>query len=304
MTEELLLTGLMDMHPGVRRAAVRLAESRLAKSAALVEAVGGLTADTDPAVRYQVGLSAWHMPEPKAGLVLQQLVGEAIGDAWMRAAVINSSARAPLAVLRRVVSDGGAGGGRDEMIRELAALVVKLGTDAAAADALAEIAPLPEAPFIEPWRLEAAAAVLEVMHSRKLSIDALSHSEKASAAIRQMIQTARKLVAAEGMPLNRRSVATELLLHEPQNEQGDIKLLAGLLRADVPPALQTSAAIALARSDKAEAIEALLAGWRRVSPGVRVNLFDLLAGGVTKTEAALRAMREGRIGTGELSAEQ
>ena len=303
MNEELLLAALKDAHAGVRRAAVQLSEDRLEKSAALLDAVSELVLDADAAVRYQVALSAWHMPETPAAALLQHLVHEAATDVWMRAAVINSSARAPLRVLKRVVWETKPGAGRDEMVREIAAMAVKMGADVAAADVLVQIAPAPNG-VIEPWRMEAAATVLEAMNARGRSIDSLAHSLEASAACRRMIQSARALLADARMPLNQRVLATRLMLYEQETTTADIKLLATLLRAEVAPALQTAAVTALARAHHPDAVQALLTGWRRVSPAARAQLFDVMAADTGRAEILLGAIKDGRISAGELSAAQ
>ncbi len=90
--EELLLSALRDEHAAIRREALLLAEPRLAKSAALAQAVLPLAADGDPQVRFQWALTAGELADDRA---VSSLVDVALRDApdrWVRAAVFSSLA--------------------------------------------------------------------------------------------------------------------------------------------------------------------------------------------------------------------
>ncbi len=91
-----LLIGLNDDHPGVREQSIKLSESLLKSSPALLEQVARLVDDENPRIRFQTAFSLGEAEGPAAAKALSKLARRNDHDAWMRAAILSSVT--PLAI--------------------------------------------------------------------------------------------------------------------------------------------------------------------------------------------------------------
>src|SRR5581483_6270791 len=101
---EVVRAALKDVHPGVRRHAIRLAERLLDKSPDLGPQLLALVTDADPQVRLQLAftLGAWR--DPRAADALGTLAVTAGDDPYLTAAVLSSATKDNLrGVLRAVL---------------------------------------------------------------------------------------------------------------------------------------------------------------------------------------------------------
>ena len=88
---EIVIRGLADEHPGVRRHAVRLSESLVAASPPLGDALLKMAADPDAQVRLQLAYSLGEWNDPRAGRVLARLALEGADDRYLAAAALSSA---------------------------------------------------------------------------------------------------------------------------------------------------------------------------------------------------------------------
>ncbi len=91
LSDELVLRGLRDEHPEVRRHAIRLAEPRMDHSSRIAQAVSRLAADPVATVRMQVAYSLGEWQSLEAGSVLASLARSDGNDQYVRAAILSST---------------------------------------------------------------------------------------------------------------------------------------------------------------------------------------------------------------------
>jgi putative membrane-bound dehydrogenase-like protein len=88
---EIVIRGLTDEHPGVRRHAVRLSESLVGSSPALGEALLKTADDPDPQVQLQLAYSLGEWDDPRAGRLLGRLALRHAEDPYISAAAMSSA---------------------------------------------------------------------------------------------------------------------------------------------------------------------------------------------------------------------
>src|SRR5204862_95743 len=93
LDEDLTLRLLRDPHPRVREQGVRLAEGRLAKSAAVRKAVLALADDRDARLRFQVALSLGEWEDDAVVGPLARIALAGAADHWTRLAVASAVPR-------------------------------------------------------------------------------------------------------------------------------------------------------------------------------------------------------------------
>ena len=100
--------GLSDVVPGVRRHAVRLAESQLRSSPVLIDQVLKLAEDDDPQVRLQVALTLGESPDwqnSRAVSGLLMIAKRDFANRWIRTALLSSGVEIADALLVALVED-------------------------------------------------------------------------------------------------------------------------------------------------------------------------------------------------------
>src|SRR5439155_16913698 len=90
---ELVLRALEDREPGVREQALKLAEPRLAGSAALRSAVVALADDPSPRVRFQLAFTLGYLDTPEAVAALAKIARRPDTDSWTQTAVLSSATK-------------------------------------------------------------------------------------------------------------------------------------------------------------------------------------------------------------------
>ncbi len=100
-----LLAALGDASAGLREHAVRLSESRLGQSKALLSRMAELARDPEKRVRFQVAFSLGEVQDPLATQALRELVARDADDAWMRVAILSSLADNAGEVLAQLLND-------------------------------------------------------------------------------------------------------------------------------------------------------------------------------------------------------
>ncbi len=134
---------LKDSEPGVREHALRLAESHLAGSKALQEAVIALVDDPSPRVRFQLAFTLGALDTPAVAVALAKLAQREDNDRWTQVALLSSASSSATAMLTSLVADTGSGdrasGSRLDLLTQLAALVGARATDAELSRVLAQL---------------------------------------------------------------------------------------------------------------------------------------------------------------------
>ncbi|MBI2827001.1 MAG: c-type cytochrome [Planctomycetia bacterium] len=306
LDEKVLLAGLADAEPGVRRHAIRLSEPWLARSPEVAAAALALVSDADAQVRLQLAYSLGEWGDRRAGQALGRIALADSGDIYIAAAVMSSISSDHLdSVVETVL----AGVGHEHPV----ALFQKLLTLATAFDnhqvlvrllaALAE----PKDGTFEDWQVAALAGLLDTLDRRNLSLakfqkDADEGLKAGLNRLAPMFAWARETATKDSVDPAARAAATSLLGRGPDREQADVDLLAGLLVPQSSAELQAAAVAALAKLDDARVPTLLLANWKGSGPEVRGQVLDALMRRGAWLTVLLDDIAAGHIAPGEIDA--
>lgn len=294
-----LAGALADADPAVRRHAVRAAESRLTDPA-LAAAVVRRAADPDVPVRVQVAYTLGAWADAKAGAQLAQLALSAKGDPHLTAAVVSSLTATNLPPFAAAVfAAAGPKGPPPALVRDLFATAAAAADGAALPGLLDAAAKAPDGVY-RPWQLTAAAATLDALERRGKGWAALPEATRS--ALAGPVAAARKAVEAPAAAEADLLAAAPLLGRDPAARPADLRLLAGLLTATRPAAVQTAALAALARLSDAAVPAALVEAWPGASPALRGRVLDAMVSRPAWAPALLDAIDKGVIPAGQIDA--
>jgi putative membrane-bound dehydrogenase-like protein len=292
----LIQSALADAHAGVRRQAVRLSEGLLAKEPELAASCLKLASDPELTVRYQLALSLGEWDDPRASDTLAALARSALEDKWMRAAVLSSSARQPMRVLRAVLAGGETGAGRDLLIGQLIA------TAAAEAKGVAEFAPLlevlvpPGGAEAQSWQWSGLAQLLAALDRRNLALAALPGVERTPQLFAAAHAVAMNPQADEG----ERETALKLFCRDASTMDSDLSTLATFLKPGTSERVQKAALAALARTRSPRTVDLLVADWSARGPAQRLAIIQTLLSRDEWTAKLLDAIAAGTVAPGDV----
>lgn len=296
LSEVTLLKALSDRDAQVRRHAIKLAESRLVTSPELAATCLKLSRDPQFIVRYQLALSLGERDDPRAAKALAEIARADFDSSWLRAAVLSSSARRPMEVLREVLARDGSGSGRSMLLSQLIA------TAAAQANKAADFAPLLEivtgARDAKPqlWQLAGLAQLLDSLDRKKLKLAAVPGNER----VAPLFATARTLAADPKSTDATMETALRLFGRSSGDADADAAMLIGLLGPDRSDRVQKAALAVLTRARSPKTSELLLAGWAKRGPAERQSIINTLASREEWTMKLLDAVEQGTVGVGEV----
>jgi len=292
----LLLTAIMDGHPGVRRHAVRLSEPYFDGSAELAIGVAKLADDADPQVRLQCAysLGAWH--DPRSGRVLGRLLLAHRGDPLFIAAALssvdkNTSSETLSTVLAEESTPPPAA-----IVEQLVGMAAAWDQRPALARALTSITAQQNGKLAD-WQLSALAAMLDTLDRKKLTVEVV-----ADARLGDVFQFARQQAANEAASEAQRIASVRLLGRDPRNREDDLKLLGALLEPRVSGAVQVAAVDSLRRIAPESLAEALISGWRGHGPALRAQILDVLLSREAWTEALLAKIEARAVAAADIDA--
>ena len=306
---------LADEHAGVRRNAVRLAESFMPELAAGIVA---LQDDSDPKVRFQVALSLGEVEG--AVKPLAAMAARYSSDPWMRAALLTSIGERPWAALNRLILAHGdffAAGPEEEAHQDfLRSLAAQIGANPGRDQLVALLQALGDssrlrAPGFKAAILSGLAGGLDLAGERRLNIPGsetlfarwMSDQDEAvrNAALEAaqyfhlpgMLADARRAAASEDIELDRRIRAVRFLRGGAYAEVAPT--LSKILAAPAAPELHTAAIETFTSFDDPTAARALLAGWTGYGPGARQRAVDALIRRTGWVNALLAAVEGGEV---------
>jgi putative membrane-bound dehydrogenase-like protein len=314
LTEEVVDGALSDPEPGVRVQGIRSCEPFLAgrtidargftpPTPRLLTSLLQRVDDTDAKVRFQLACSLGDWADPRAGLALGRLALSAMDDPWMRAAILSSASRFPGEILEAVLNGDPTSKAATGFLAELVATAVGSGNRETLERFTAVLsAPRPATAL----RMSALAVFLEP-HDRRG--ESSSTTDAALEALRGRViqsagwlfQQARGGVQDASRPLSARLAACGLVGHEPSNREGDLKLLADLLRQSGSSELRQAALRALLATRSPEAARWLLRDWPRLTPALRREIIGNLVAREEWAGALLDAVSQGEVATSEIT---
>ena len=281
---------LHDPAPPIRENALRLAESRLATSSRLFDAVASLADDGDPRVRLHAAIALGGSRDTRVAAALAAIARRDGADRWVRAAVFGGLHQRAAAFLAAFMDDTAgppaSADARAAVMQDLGRLYGASEPVDACLTLLATIAD-PRAELS--WQPAALSGLAQGLRARGLAtttqsaLMALVSGETPQARLardRLGVQLARagELAALEGAPPEQRLPAIDLLGHADWHTSGAI--LTRLLDPRQPVAVQLAAvrAIGQVREDAAAASLLAPARWQAYSPRVRDAVLTTMTG--------------------------
>jgi putative heme-binding domain-containing protein len=304
LTPEPVLAALVDLHPQVRRNAVRVAGRLVAAVPELTEALLARTDDEDPSVRLEMALSLGNWPDGRAGEALAKLAKRDGSNPWFRAAVL-SSAPAHVGTLLAAFQPGKGGPPPEGLIEPLVNLAGG-GENHHDLIALIEAVARPEREGggFAAWQFSALSGLLDTAARRGKSLKVwLSGNTRWAASVSRLDAlwpASRSVAADEKADEPARLAAVSILGRDPRQRDAERSLLAGLLTPKTPVGVQVAAIQAVARGQDPKLPEPLLAGWKGYSPAVRAAVLDTLLGRNEWAGALLSSLEDRCTPPGEI----
>jgi putative membrane-bound dehydrogenase-like protein len=297
---EILRQALEDSHPGVRRHAVRLCETRFEALALIVIKLGS---DPDPHVRMQVAytLGTWNAEDqPMAGVALGAMALLNPGDRFLTAAIVSSANEKNLyAILTTVLASPQNKAASPGFVADLLRLAGAVGAGKSLDLMLAEVTQRIDGTY-QAWQFAGLAALLDALDQRNQSLTDVPTANDDSRKV-NVERVAAVLAVARSLALNQKARKAEriqairLLGREPNRQKEDLDRLASLLAPQVPEELQVAAVAALGRLRGPRVPELLFRSWRSYSPGIRSQVTDVLFSREEWLAATLAAMERGQV---------
>jgi putative membrane-bound dehydrogenase-like protein len=279
-----VVRAMADVHPGVRRQAVRLSEAWAKGSPELLPAIIARADDTDAGVRLQAAYSLGEWHEPAAGEALARLLRRE-DDRFVKAAAMSSAlphAETLMAVLQR---DGGA---ENSLLVEVATVTENA---KALAGLLTAIAGRSEAGDW-PAAFRSLAQLLDWLQRNNKTLAQLQRTadepmQRALAGTDALFGAARRVAAKPNAPVADRVAAVRILGRARSAQDEDFELLAGLLVPQVPVDVQVAAVATLGRMNRSTVPNRVLAGWPSHGAAVRAAVIELVTSRVAWSQVLL-----------------
>ncbi len=296
---------LHDPHPGVRRHAVRLAESAAAHNSTLISAAARLVDDPHPRVRLQLACSLGQWNDPRAAEALGRLLVKDHLDSYISAGAMSSVGGHNLqpvvkAVLRAEANRRSPGPATRQVIGQLLAVAVAFNRDDVLRDAVGMITEGADRQCT-PGHLASLAGLLDALRRSETSLAELAAAatSKKTAAI---FDYARKLAEDSESQEDHRILAIALLGRGPDRREEDLRRLSELLVPQQSGHIQSVAVEALARLADPRVPEVLLLRWRGHALALRAQILDVLLSRQPWAEALLDAIESRTVMTSEIDA--
>lgn len=301
LSESDLIQALADESPRVREHAVRLSESHLASSKALVDKIAQLATDKDARVRFQVALSIGETGT-KAAPVLARIAFKDKDDPWIRSAVCSATPDT-CAQLLAMLAQGeqfATEGGGPKWIRQLAFIV---GAQSKPENLNRVLMAYDHLPYCKCDANETMIAGLGegLRQAGKNFRTAFANPEMIGAQKLDAILAAAKVLALEkDAELRDRRVSVQLLAFDEFSSARPI--LEKLLDARESREIQIAAVRSLSGFQKAEVAPLLIAPWRSFTPAVREEVLSALFARKERLKPLLDAVQSGTVIASQISA--
>ncbi|MCA9159716.1 MAG: c-type cytochrome, partial [Planctomycetales bacterium] len=268
-----LAVTIQDPNARVREQAIRLAESRLAQSPALLQLVVEAAADDDKRVRFQVAFTLGEVDEERATEALATIAVRDADDPLMRTAIMSSASRSDAAMLKLLLLDRPFTESKHglETISQLAVMVGSSG-DLSRADELL----LAVSNQTQPVQVAMVRSLATGLRRANQDLAALTdHKNFASGPlITSTLNDAATNAVDASATIEQRQQAIALLSF---GRYPDVEsTLQGLLSIQHPPMLQAAAASALVGTARPEISALLPERFPRLTPSVQAEVIGQL----------------------------
>ncbi len=291
LTDDDLLTALVDRSEHVRESAIRLAEPRLARSELVRLVVLTLSNDPGVRVRFQAAFTLGEIHGEESAKALANIASRDAGDPWVRTAVLSSAGTEPAALFARLLRVEGFSTGADGqgLLKSLALMIGAKGdapTVRAVLDALASTPADDNA-------LVLLTGLGDGLSRSRVRLEGVRKglNAESSAWLDRVHGHARTLALDEKAVDARRSLAIGVLGRDLPALAFEI--LPPLLKSSPP--LQAAAVRALCGLDRPEVAGIVLGGWKGFSPALRNEAIGLLLARRGWIPAVLAAVKSGTV---------
>jgi len=301
LKSEILKTAFGDPHPGIRRHAIRLAESRGFKE--IQSAVSALVNDTDPKVRFQLACSLGEWRHPDAFVLLGKLASTKVDDPYMRAAILGSLNQENISgVLATVITNQSV----PEMLSSLIQQAVAFKNHAAMNAALSTLAGKGDERY-SLSQLRAASSFFAELRRQKISLKDLSEAaedrtEDSFQRVSTLFEFARLQAEDSKSEQELRRAAISLLGFEPSKQEEDLNRLVRFLNPQVPVFVQDASLENVSMQESNSIATLLIRNWKGHTPVLRAKILKLLTSRSAWIDELVRACESGLIKTTELGA--
>ncbi len=297
-----LEAALADAHPQVRRHVLRLAESRLQASSALLDAACKLADDSDLKVCFQLALSLGACDDSSASKVLAHLLRTAENSDLISAALVASHSCAGDVFRLLIANEDGRLSTRGH--EALAALARQIQRQGRADDiaTLVEILKSGDAPSLDSPAAATLAALgpLDQGPGSSRSVAGNPLEEARASTYRRHVTLARHVLDREEPDVHAKIAAIRFLSLGDLTAEAD--RLAELLSPAQPAELQAATLQALAQQGAPAVANVVLAAWSQFTPELREQAFALLASREAWVDQLLGALEGGAIAAADIPA--
>lgn len=281
LNSDVLLAGLSDAHPGVRRHAIRLIENIEHPSPALLAAMTKLSSDADALVRLQLAYTLGEVDAPESGRVLGELAQATRGDRFLFAAAMSSINKENLpGVLTAVLNRPDGREPNGNFLEQLLALASAFGNQDVV-QKLLEQATTPVDDKFAKWQFGAVGTLLETLARQQKSLADLTSSKDPQTQI-TVAQLRKLLVAAHArakdsqLPVEERIASIRILARDKANLTSDLAVLSNLLDPTSGLEIRAAAIDALGQTGDQVGINLIIEHWKSYSAVLRNQALDLL----------------------------
>jgi len=302
LSDQHIVAALNDAHAGVRRQAVRLAESRLTKSPELLAAIAALAEDSDPQVALQVACSLGETDDSRKIKPLYVLLKKHSRDPYVAAGALSSLTDRNLLDIAHYSFQQ-----RDELPTEVWCRLFELagaGSDRqviehAIAFASSHLAPQ-GASEMKPEQLAQVESLLAGYNRNPKKSEILS--EESAKQLHSLIESCLRIAENEQVELALRVRCLRLAGGGPAARKSVLEAVRSYLGAEHDSQLQLAALDALAAQNDPQLAETLIGAWRTYTPALRAHALDQLLARKQSVAALLTALEARTIQTSEIDA--
>ncbi len=288
---------LTERNAGLRRQGIRVLEKWVNENDQLGPFLLKFLDDSDPQVRLQLACTLGEWKDPRAGKGLGHLLAANSGDRYLMAAALSSvNANNWETMLQGVQESYRNKALPANLIEPLLRLAQGFGNLRGMATLLATLADPGKGQFT-PDQFFTLDGLLETLEQKKSSLSKLWNEgdddlRSSLKKLQGIFDVARKVALDPKAALGDRAMAIRLLGRGLDQQQEDVKSLAGLLSPQTADDLQAAAVQHLGRLGHADVPALLLKPWKGYDPGLRNQVLDVLLGRGEGTGAVLAALEK------------
>lgn len=307
VSNEIVLAALKDKHPGVRRHAIRISESKLNESPEIGQHLLQLVSDPDPQLQMQLAYSLGEWNAPQAGTALAQMALAHDDDAFLRTAILSSVGNHLDSFTKALFQELNGKQPPTQIFNSLITMAVSANQQQALAQIYERVGQRSAGKPFESWQFQAVATLLNSLSRRNQTLPefyqrANPRLQTALDQLKLLFQEARAVAGNESTSVENRKQALPLLGRGFEQHEQDLELLADMLSPRNSRQLQSAAVQSLTQFGSQRTPEMLLERWKSFGPGLRVEVLNALLSRQAWANSVLTAMEQKTILASDIDA--